>query len=298
VAVHASAFSVMVVVAVVVSAIAGVSATASAVQPRDAGSGDTPPIVPAGIPAGIRPAPLDGVAFAQRLGATLPLDAEFTDENGSVIRLGDYFGRTPVLLVPAYYRCPMLCGVVLQGVVSALRALPFDVGREFTVVTFSFAPGETPADGIEKRRQALAGYRRPDAAAGWHFLTGGAEAIARLTEAIGFRAVYDPASGEFAHASGVVVATAEGRVSHYFYGVEYAPRDLRLALVEAAANRIGTPVDRLLLYCFEYDPTTGRYSRVALGALRTGGIATVLALGAFVTVMVRRERSGRGTGRG
>ncbi len=274
--------------ALAVAALAGRPATGRAADATAA----------AAVPAGARPAPLAGVAFEQRLGAALPLDAEFTDENGSVVRLGDYFGRTPVLLVPAYYRCPMLCGVVLQGVVSALRALPFDVGREFTVVTFSFAPGETPADAVEKRRQALAGYRRPHAETGWHFLTGGAEAIARLTDAIGFRAVYDPGSGEFAHASGVVVATADGRVSRYFYGVEYAPRDLRLALVEAATNRIGTPVDRLLLYCFEYDPATGRYSRVALGALRTGGVATVLALGAFVTIMMRRERRGPATGRG
>ena len=229
-----------------------------------------------------RPGPLREVAFDQRLGATVPLDAAFHDEAGQTVHLRDYFGTKPVLLVPAYYECPMLCTLVLNGVVSALRALPFDIGREFTVVTFSFNPKETAALAAEKKAHYLTEYRRPDAAAGWHFLTGDADAIHALTEAIGFRYTWDESSQQYAHASGVVVLTPDGHIARYFYGVEFSPRDLRLAFVEAANNKIGSIVEQLLLFCFHYDPSTGRYSAAILNAVRLGGIATLVLLGTFM----------------
>jgi protein SCO1/2 len=239
-----------------------------------------------------RPKVLDAVGIEQRIGAPLPLDAPFTDEQGRPVRLGDYVGDTPVLLVPAYYGCPMLCGLVLDGVVTALRALAFDVGREFSVVVFSFSPTESAAQAAEKKRAIAERYRRAGSDDGWHFLTGSADSIRRLTTAIGFRYGIDEATGEYAHAAGVMLLTPAGRISHYFYGVEYAPRELRLALVEASDNRLGSPVDRLMLYCFRYDPTTGRYSRISLQALRAAGMVTVLGLAALVVVLLRRERPG------
>jgi len=236
-----------------------------------------------------RPAALRDVGYDQHTGEQLPLDLAFTDENGRPVRLGDYFGRTPVVLVPAYYHCPMLCPLVQSGLTGALRALAFDVGREFAVVTFSFDPGDTPAAAAARKAAALADYRRPGAEAGWHFLTGDEAAIRALTRAIGFRYAWDDAAKQFAHASGVVVATPDGRLARYLFGIEYAPKDLRLALVEASAGRIGSVVDQLLLFCFHYDPATGRYTRVAMDAMRAGGVVTLLALGGFVGVMLRRD---------
>ena len=237
-----------------------------------------------------RPAAFRDVAFTQRLGETVPLDAPFRDETGRPVTLRGYVGK-PLLLVPAYYTCPMLCTLVLNGVVSALRALPFDAGREFTVVTFSFDPHDGPEAAAAKRDRYLAEYRRPGAEAGWHFLTGDPASIAALTKAIGFRATWDQENKQFAHASGIVLLTPEGRVSRYFFGVEFAPRDLRLGLVEASAERIGTVVDQLLLFCFHYDPVTGRYGRLAINAVRTGGLLTVLAMGTTIGWWLRRERA-------
>lgn len=236
-----------------------------------------------------RPAILRDVAFDQRLGAQVPLDAAFRDETGASVTLRDYLGDKPVLLVPAYYECPMLCTIVLNGVVSALRALPFDVGKEFRVVTFSFNPRETSELAAAKKATYLEDYRRPGAAAGWHFLVGDEPSIAALTQAIGFRYAWDEASKQYAHASGIVVLTPAGRISHYFFGVEFAPRDLRLALVEASGEHIGSLVDQLLLFCFHYDPATGRYSRVALNAVRAGGVLTLAVLVGFVVLMLRRD---------
>jgi protein SCO1/2 len=235
------------------------------------------------------PAILRDVGFDQRLGERIPLDLPFRDERGQAVTLSDYFGKQPVLLVPAYYQCPMLCTLVLNGVVSALRALPFDVGEQFTVITFSFNPRDTSALAAAKKETYLAEYRRPSAARGWHFLTGDEPAIRRLTAAIGFRYAFDPAQNQYAHASGILVLTPEGTIARYFYGVEYAPRDLRLALVEASASRIGSAVDQLLLFCFHYDPATGRYSAMALNATRLGGIVTVLALAAFIVRSLRQK---------
>jgi len=245
------------------------------------------------IAADGRPAILRDVGFDQRVGESVPLDLPFRDESGRTVRLRDYFGTKPVLLVPAYYECPMLCTLVLNGVVSALRALPFDVGKQFTVVTFSFNPHESSQLATEKKKTYLEAYRRPGAAAGWHFLTGDEESIARLTRAIGFRYAWDSGQQQYAHASGIVVLTPKGKVARYFYGVDYAPRDLRLALVEAAEERIGSVVDQLLLFCFHYDPATGRYSRLALGAVRVGGGLTLLALVTGVGVLIRRDRTRR-----
>jgi len=236
-----------------------------------------------------RPAILRDVAFDQRLGAEVPLDVVFRDETGATVTLRNYLGDKPVLLVPAYYECPMLCTIVLNGVVSALRALPFDVGKEFRVVTFSFNPRETSELAAAKKTTYLEDYRRPGAAAGWHFLTGDEPSIAALTQAIGFRYAWDEASKQYAHASGIVVLTPAGRISHYFFGVEFAPRDLRLALVEASDEHIGSLVDQLLLFCFHYDPATGRYSRLALNAVRAGGVLTLAVLVAFVVLMLRRD---------
>jgi protein SCO1/2 len=246
-----------------------------------------------GTAQNVRPAILDTVGFDQHIGRALPLNLPFRDASGAAVQLGDYFGDKPVLLVPAYYECPMLCGLVLNGVVSTLRTLAFDAGREFTVVTFSISPSETPQQAAAKKTEFLSKYRRQGSETGWHFLTGSAAAIRQLTDAIGFRYERDDATGQYAHASGIVVATPDGRLSRYFYGVEYPPRDLRLALVEASDNRLGSPVDQLLLFCFQYDPTTGRYSRPAMRAMRLGGAVTVLGLGAFVMLMLRRERPGK-----
>jgi protein SCO1/2 len=208
---------------------------------------------------------------------------------GAAVTLRRYVGK-PVLLVPAYFTCPMLCTLVQNGVVSALRALPFDVGKEFTVVTFSFDPHDGPDAAAAKRATYLGEYRRQGAEAGWHFLTGDAASIAALTDAIGFHATYDETNKQYAHASGIVLLTPEGRVTRYFFGVEFAPRDLRLGIVEASAEQIGSVVDELLLFCFHYDPATGRYSRLALDAVRAGGVLTLVALGTAIGWWLRRER--------
>ena len=247
-----------------------------------------------GPAADTRPAALRDVAFRQRLGERVPLDVPFRDETGRTVTLREYVGK-PLLLVPAYYTCPMLCGLVLGGVTRALRVLSFDVGREFRVVTFSFDPADGPAAAAEKKARYVGDYGRPGAADGWHFLTGDAPSIAALTDAIGFQATYDEAHRQFAHAAGIVLLTPDGHVARYFFGVEFAPRDLRLALVEASENRIGTVVDQLLLFCFHYDPSTGRYTRVALAAVRAGGIATLALLVGAIAWWLHRERSGGAT---
>jgi protein SCO1/2 len=237
-----------------------------------------------------RPAILRDVGIAQRLGASLPLDAIFKDEDGRPVRLGAYFGNKPVILVLAYYNCPMLCTEVLNGLLGSLKTLSFDVGKEFEVVTVSFDPAERPADAAAKKKAYLDAYGRPGAALGWHFLTGPLASIERVTEAVGFRYARDERTGQFAHAAAIYVATPDGRLSRYFYGIDYAPRDLRLGLIEASDRKIGTPVDALLLYCYHYDPTAGRYGAVVVNMLRVGGSAAVLILGGLVFGMLRRER--------
>jgi len=232
------------------------------------------------------------VAFEQKINQPLPLGLKFRDEAGREVALGDYFGRRPVVLALVYYECPMLCTFVLNGLVKSLKVLKFEPGREFDVVVVSFNPAETPALAAEKKAAYLREYGRAATAAGWHFLTGEPEAIAALTEAAGFRYFYDEKSEQFAHASGIMVATPEGKLFRYFYGIEYAPRDLRLALVEASAGKLGTVVDQVLLYCFHYDPETGKYGVLINRIIRLAGTGTALALGIFLFVMFRRERRG------
>jgi protein SCO1/2 len=249
-------------------------------------------LVAAAARAEDRPAQLRDVAFDQRLGDPVPLDVPFRDEDGKTVTLRDYAGK-PMLLVPAYYTCPMLCTLVLNGVVSMLRALPFDAGKEFTVVTFSFDPKDDPAAAAAKKATYVGEYRRRGAEGGWHFLTGDAASIEALTKAIGFRATWDQANAQFAHASGIVLVTPQGRITKYFYGVEFSARDLRLAIVEASENQIGTVVDQLLLFCFHYDPATGRYSRLALDVVRAGGVLTLAGMAGMIGWWLLRERLGR-----
>jgi protein SCO1/2 len=236
-----------------------------------------------------RTAILSEVGIDQRLNEQVPLDLVFRDETGAPVELERYFGKRPVILTLVYYECPMLCTLVLNGLLSALRTLTFDVGKQFDVVTVSFDPDEKPDLAAKKKENVLAGYRREGAEAGWHFLTGDADAIRRLASAVGFRYQRDPGSGEFAHAAAIMVLTPQGKLARYFYGVEYAPRDLRLGLIEAAEGRIGNAVDQVLLYCYRYDPHTGRYSAAVMNLVRAGGLVTVLGLGAFMFVLWRRD---------
>jgi protein SCO1/2 len=246
---------------------------------------------PYGAPAGKSPtaALLRDVGIEQQQGSQLPLDAVFRDEAGQEVRLGKYFGDKPVVLALVQYRCPMLCTLVLNGFLKSSQGMPLEIGRDYQVVTVSFDPREGTELAAEKKKHYVRSYRREGAAEGWHFLTGDQQTIDRLTQAVGFRYHYDPQSGQFAHASGIMVATPGGRLARYFYGIEYSPHDLRLGLVESAAGRIGSPVDQVLLLCYHYDPLTGKYGLAIAGALRIAGTLTVLALGGYLIVMIRRE---------
>jgi protein SCO1 len=237
----------------------------------------------------ILPKALENVGIDQKLDQELPLNATFRDEAGRTVPLGSFFHGKPVLVAPVYYRCPMLCTQILNGMVSALKAVSFDPGRDFEVVAFSFDPKDTPETAREKRDNYVRLYGRRNTANGFHFLTGDEPNIHLLTEALGFHYRYDPHTDQFAHASGIMLATPEGRLSRYFYGVEYAPRDLRLGLVEASAHKIGTPVDAVLLFCFHYDPATGKYGAVAMNSLRAAGGVFALVCGTLLVVAWRRD---------
>jgi protein SCO1/2 len=239
------------------------------------------------------PGVLQEIGFDQRLGEALPLDAAFTDEQGRSVTLGDYFGKRPVVLSFVYYECPMLCTIGLNGLSAALQVLSFVPGQEFDVVTLSFDPRETPALAAAKKKAYMARYQRQGAEVGWHFLTGERASIEALTRAAGFRYVWDEATKQFAHPAGIVVATPEGRISHYLFGVEYAPKDLRFALIEAASGRIGNAADQLLLYCYQYDPQTGRYSASILNVVRALAVLTVLGLVGFIVTAGRRQKKPR-----
>jgi len=234
---------------------------------------------------------LAGIDIEQRLGTQLPLDAAFVDESGQAVRLGDYFGERPVVIAPVYYECPMLCSLVLEGFVKALRPLGFRPGDEFDVVVVSFDPGEGPELAAKKEAKYLESYGDAGTAAGWHFLTGTESEIRQVTDALGFRYVYDEKRDEYAHAATIVVATPQGKIAKYFFGVEFSTRDLRLGLVEAASGKIGTVIDRFLLYCYHYDPSAGRYSAAVLNIVRMGGVATISAMLFFFLAMRRRERA-------
>ncbi|MBZ5581987.1 MAG: SCO family protein [Acidobacteriia bacterium] len=236
------------------------------------------------------PGALQGVGIDQKLDTQVPLDVAFRDEFGRTVPLSTYFhsGR-PVLLAPVYYRCPMLCTQILNGVASALKAVSLTPGRDFEVVAFSFDPKDTPELAASKKQMYVRRYGRPETANGWHFLTGDPTQIKALMDAVGFHYKYDPSTDQYAHASGVMIITPDGHLSKYFYGVEYAPRDLRLGLVEASANRIGNPVDQVLLFCYHYDPATGKYGAIAMNMVRLGGGAFVLICGAFLFIVFRRD---------
>lgn len=247
-----------------------------------------------GIPASTRPAPLREVGFDQNLDQLVPLDTPLVDEAGRTVRLGDYFGTRPVVLLFAYYECPMLCTQVINGLASTLGVLSLEPGQDFEVITVSFDPRDTPATATAKKAAYMQRYKRPGAREAWHFLTfvpGDAASIERLTDAAGFRYVWDEQTQQFAHPSGVIVLTPDGRLARYLFGIEYSPRDLRLGIVEASAGKVGSPVDALLLYCFHYNPMTGRYGLVIMRAIRIAGAATILALGGFIFIMLRRERT-------
>ncbi len=236
------------------------------------------------------PGPLADVGFDQRLGEQVPLDLQFTNETGQAVTLARYFDQRPVVLALVYYECPMLCSMVLNGMISSLRALKFDAGSEFEVVVVSFDPSETPELARTAKQTYLERYDRPGTEGGWHFLTGNEQAIRALTRSVGFRYAYLPEEDQFAHAAGILALTPEGRVARYYYGVEYAPRDVRLGLIEAADNQIGSMVDQVLLYCFHYDPTTGKYSAVAMNIVRLAAVVTIAFLGFFLLRQWRRER--------
>ena len=243
----------------------------------------------AAAPAAARPAILNEIGYDQRLGESVPRDIVLRDEAGRDVRFGDFLGRKPVVLTLVYYECPMLCTLTLNGLAGALKTLAFDVGREFDVVTVSFDARETPALAAAKKKAYLARYGRPGAEQGWHFLTGDASSIARLTSAVGFRYVWDERTRQFAHPSGVVLLTPDGRIARYLFGIEYAPKDLRMGLMEASERRIGTAVDQALLFCYRYDPATGRYGLLTMRLIQGGGVLTVLGLGAFIFTMRRKE---------
>ena len=238
-------------------------------------------------PANVRPPGLLNVGIEQHLDEQIPPDLSFRDETGKPVRLGDYFGKKPMILNLVYYNCPMLCGEVLSGLESAMRVLKFDIGKEFDVLTVSFDPRETPDMATKKKVEFLKRYGRAGAAEGWHFLTGPQESIDALTKAAGFQYQYDPKTGQFAHATAIMVLTPEGKIAQYYYGVEYAPKDLRLGLIQASQNKIGTLADQVLLYCYHYDPNTGKYGAIISRVLQLSALATLLALGTLMTVLIR-----------
>jgi len=235
---------------------------------------------------------LNTIGIDQKLGEQIPLDLTFTNEAGQSVRIGDYFGDKPIVLTLVYYDCPMLCNQVLTSLLRAMNVLAFGIGTEFDVLTVSVDPGETHELAAEKRAEYLKNYRGRDGSNGWHFLTGQQDQIEQLASAVGFRYEYEEQTDQYIHASGIMVLTPAGKLARYFYGIDYPPRDLRWGLVEAADGAIGSAVDQLLLMCYSYDPMTGKYGVYIRNSLRIGAVATVLALGSFVVVMLRRERRG------
>jgi protein SCO1/2 len=248
-------------------------------------------------PANVRPPGLTNVGMQQNLNTQVPLDLAFRDETGKTVRLGDYFGKRPVVLNFVYFQCPMLCGEVLSSLTSTLSVVKLDVGKDFDVLTVSFDPRETPEMAAAKKAPVMKRYARSGAADGWHFLTGPQESITALTKAAGFQYQFDPKTGQFAHTTAIMVLTPQGKIAQYYYGVDYAPRDVRLGLVQAADNKIGNLVDQVLLYCYHYDPNTGKYGAMVTRILRLSGMATILILGTMIAMLARRgserkERTG------
>jgi protein SCO1 len=241
-------------------------------------------------PSNVRPPNLQNVGIEQHLDGQVPPELPFVDEAGRTVALGDFFGKKPLILNLVYYNCTMLCGEVLSGLTGAMKMVKFDVGNEFDVVTVSFNPHETPTIAAAKKQEYLKRYGRPGAAAGWHFLTGPAESINALTKAVGFQYQYDSKINQFAHATAIMVLTPQGRISRYFYGVDYPPKDLRMGLVEASQGKIGNAVDQVLLYCYHYDPATGKYGAIVSNILRLGAGVTILLLGGLLFILFRLEK--------
>jgi protein SCO1/2 len=251
-------------------------------------------LVPAASVRADDPLPQDlikEVGFDQKLSQQVPLEIEFTDSFGQPAMLGEYFGDKPVVLSLGYYECPMLCSLVRNGLYESLKGLDFSVGQEFEVVIVSIDPEETPEDAEIKRQVSIDNYGRPSSGDGWNFLVGEEEPIRQLAEAIGFRYTYDEEIDQYLHPAGVVILTPEGQISRYLYGIDYPSRDLRLGLVEAAENKVGTPVDQLLLLCYHYDPVEGEYTLFIMNIIRMVGVATIMIIGGFLFVMLRRDRS-------
>jgi protein SCO1 len=242
-------------------------------------------------PVNERPPLLQNVGIEQHLDAQVPPDLAFVDDVGNPVKLGDYFGRKPLILNLVYFNCTMLCGQELAGLASAMRLIKFDVGNEFDVITVSFDPRETPAMAAAKKKDYLGRYGRANAARGWHFLTGQAPAIDALTRAVGFQYQYESKTNQYAHATAIMVLTPQGRISRYLYGVDFPPKDLRLALVEASQEKIGNPVDAVLLYCYHYNPETGKYGAVIGNILRLAGALTILIIGGMLLILWRLDRS-------
>lgn len=233
---------------------------------------------------------LSRVGFDQNLDAQLPLDLPFRDESGRSVRLGDYFAGKPVILTLVYYRCPMLCGEELKGLARSLKPISLNVGDKFEVVTVSIDPNETPELARAKKASILEYYGREGAGAGWHFLTGDEASIAALARTVGFRYTYNPETKQFAHAAGLAIATPGGRLARYFYGIDFPSKDLQFGLMESSAGKIGSPIARLLLFCYHYDPTTGKYTLAIVNILRFIGTATAIGLATYVVAMLRRDR--------
>lgn len=239
---------------------------------------------------GVRPDLLKDVGVDQKLNQSVPLNLTFRDEHGKPVQLAQYFGQKPVILSLVYYNCPMLCTQVLNGLESSLKLIPMDIGKQFDVVTVSIDPTERPVLAEAKQALYTGLYGRPNAAQGWHFLTGDEQQIRELANAVGFRYAYDPGSKQFAHASAIMVLTPEGKISRYFYGIQFPSRDLRLGLVEASEGKIGTPVDQVLLFCYHYDPSTGKYGLLISRLIQAAGAVTVLAIAGLILVLYRKER--------
>jgi protein SCO1/2 len=244
------------------------------------------------------PDPLKKVGIEQRLGESLPLDAQFKDENGQLVKLGDYFGKgRPVIVTLVYFECPMLCNQVLNGLTGSLKGVSFDVGKEFDVVAVSFDAKEFDKPDLAKNKKAsyMERYGRPSTEKGWHFLTGTQASIDAITQATGFKYEWDDKSNQFAHGSAIMIATPEGKLSRYFYGIDYAPRDVKLGIMESAESKVGSVADELMLYCFHYDPASGKYGFQILSVLRLAAIATVLGMGLMGFVFWRRNKSRNGS---
>jgi len=239
------------------------------------------------------PGALAGVGIDQKLDSQVPLNLQFVDEYGATVPLSTYFhSRKPVILALVYYRCPMLCTQILNGLESSLKAVSFNPGQDFEIVAVSFDPKDTWQTAAAKKQTYLKRYGRSNTANGWHFLTGDETNIQALTLAVGYHYKYDPATDQFAHASGIMIVTPDGRLSRYFYGVEYAPRDVRLGLVEASRNKIGSPVDQILLFCYHYDPSTGKYGALVMRMVRVAGAGFVLLGAAAILIALKREKRG------